>query len=249
MVAIPAFGFRVVGMTDTSLPALELNTQPRFEHRLIGNEQNTVLIVDDALSNPDVLLAFAEAATFGPPPPKSRYPGLVALLPESYVKLLRWEMQQPFRSLYGVNHVAPAPVYGFFGIATVPTAEFAASQTAPHTDTVRLDSFASVHYLSQTSFGGTAFYRHKATGFEVISPIRSDKYARVRREELAKMEGQPPLAVEGLYEEIAYIEPVFNRLVLYRAGQLHRSRLNSDAALTDNPRTGRLTANLFFNTD
>ena len=235
-------------MTDTA-PALEINTRPRFERRLVGNEGNVVFIADDVLVNPEVLLESAVHSPFGAPPSNSRYPGKVAPLPDAYIKLLQTELRHPMVHLYGMNTLFNTPVYGFFGLATVPAAEFAPVQTAPHTDAVRLNSFACVHYLSHGAFGGTAFYRHKATGFELISPIRSDKYARMRREELAQVEGQGAQAIESQYEEIDYVEPKFNRLVFYRAGQLHRSKLDSNAVLTDDPRTGRLTANLFFNTE
>jgi hypothetical protein len=236
-------------MTQTAPIAIELNPAPQFERRVIGKEDNIVFIADNVLANPEALLELACDAPFGAPPPKSRYPGLVAPLPDAYVKMLRNELQYPMAHLFGLPGHVPMPVYGFFGLATVPAGDFVPAQTAPHTDATRLNSFASVHYLSHQSFGGTAFYRHKATGFELISPIRSDKFARVRREELAGAEGQPPSAVEDLYEEIDYVEPRFNRLVFYRAGQLHRSKLDSGALLTSDPRTGRLTANLFFNTE
>ncbi|WP_443749241.1 DUF6445 family protein [Asticcacaulis solisilvae] len=234
-------------MTETVLPALELNPRPPFERRMIGDENNIVLVVDDALLNPDALLRHAEQSAFAAPPPKSFYPGVIAPVPMTYLQLMAREMRQMMVQLFGMNPSSPAPTYGFFGLATVATDDFTPAQRAPHTDSARLNSFASVHYLTHAPFGGTAFYRHKATGCELITPIRSDKYARTRRQELAQTEGQPAAAVEAFYEEIGYVEPRFNRLVFYRAGQLHRSRLNNDAPLTADPKTGRLTANLFFN--
>jgi len=232
-------------MTDIALPALELNPRPVFERLTIGND-NVVLVVDDALLNPEILVTYAERALFGPPPPKSFYPGLVTSLPSEYLQLMLREMRQTMAQLFGMNPSSPAPTYGFFGLATVATGDFTPAQRAPHTDSFRLNSFASVHYLSHKAFGGTAFYRHKATGCELVTPIRSEKYMRTRRQELAE---QPASPIEALYDEIGYVEAKFNRLLFYRAGQLHRSRLNSNAPLTTDPKTGRLTANLFFNTE
>ncbi len=236
-------------MTDIALPALELNARPHFERRAIGNDNNIVLVVDDALLNPEVLVTHAESAIFGAPPAKSFYPGLVTPVPAAYLELMSREMRQMMINLFGMNPSSPAPTYGFFGLATIATDAFTPAQRAPHADSFRLNSFASVHYLSHAAFGGTAFYRHKATGLEVITPIRSDKYARTRRQELAELGEQPASATETLYDEIGYVEAKFNRLVFYRAGQLHRSRLSDGAPLTADPKTGRLTANLFFNTE
>jgi len=232
-------------MTEIALPALQLNPNPPFERRTVGKDNNIVLVVDDALLNPDVILAYAQNAPFSAPPQKSFYPGLVAPLPPEYLQLVMREMRQMMVQLFGMNPSSPAPSYGFFGLATIATEDFTPAQRAPHTDSFRLNSFASVHYLSHAPFGGTAFYRHKATGCELVTPIRSEKYLRARRQELAE---QPASAVETLYEEIDYVEAKFNRLVFYRAGQLHRSRLNG-APLTTDPKTGRLTANLFSNTE
>lgn len=236
-------------MTDIAMPALELNTRPHFERRTIGTDNTLVLVVDDALLNPEALVACAESATFAAPPAKSFYPGLVTPVPATYLQLMSREMRQMMGELFGMNPSSPAPTYGFFGVATVATDDFTPAQRAPHTDSFRLNSFASVHYLSHAPFGGTAFYRHKATGLELITPIRSEKYARTRRQELAQLQDQPASSVETLYEEIGYVEAKFNRLVFYRAGQLHRSRLSDGATLTADPKTGRLTANLFFNTE
>ncbi len=235
-------------MTDIALPALELNPRPAFERRAIGNDNNIVLVVDDALLNPEVLVASAERAAFDAPPPKSFYPGLTAPAPAPYLEMIASEMRLMMTQLFGMKPASPAQTYGFFGLATIATDAFSPAQRAPHTDSFRLNSFASVHYLSHAPFGGTAFYRHKATGCELVTPIRSDKYMRTRRQELAELDGQPASAIDGLYEEIGYVEAKFNRLVFYRAGQLHRSRLD-ETPLTTDPKTGRLTANMFFNTE
>ncbi|ESQ91227.1 hypothetical protein ABAC460_06595 [Asticcacaulis sp. AC460] len=230
------------------MTALALNPTPRIDIHTFGQD-NQVLVVEDALANPEDLLASAHRDSFGAPPPNSWYPGLVATLPDTYLNLLLRELRRPMAKVFDMPPDQRSAYYGFFGLATVRPDQMAPNQVAPHTDTSRLHSFATVHYLSQDHPGGTSFYRHKSTGLELITPSVSAKFAFFRRQELAQCEGQPLSAVEDLYEEIFHIEPKFNRLILYRAGQIHRSKLKPGAALSSDPATGRLTANTFFNTE
>jgi hypothetical protein len=142
----------------------------------------------------------------------------------------------------------PLPYFGYFGLTTLPPAQMVLRQALPHTDTARLNAYAIVHYLGQNAFGGTAFYRHRATGFERITPLRVEAFERSRDAEVQASQNPPDEALSNLYEEIAYVEPVFNRMILYHASQLHSARLENSDQLTDDPHTGRLTANLFINT-
>jgi len=149
--------------------------------------------------------------------------------------------------IFNMHPEQPLKRYGFFGLSTLGADQLTKAQAAPHTDAHRLHSFATVHYLSPKPLGGTAFYRHKATGFELITQIRSDKFSHMRRQELG--ETREISVREAYYEELLSIEPRFNRLILYRAGQLHSPKLPAITDLSKTPSGGRLTANLFFNTE
>ena len=236
-------------MSQIEAPEIKLNPSPKLEVWQIGKENQAVIIVDNVLADPEVFVDYIAGRPFGAPPAASKYPGLVAEVPRNYLNRLQDALRQPMVQIFNMHPDRHLPSYGFFGLATVPTDTMTPRQAAPHTDAHRLDSYATVHYLSPTDFGGTAFYHHKATGFELITPSRSDKFNHMRRRELDAPEGAPHPAVEDLYVEIAYVEPKFNRLILYRAGQLHSARMDSSAELSDNPKVGRLTANLFFNTE
>jgi len=235
-------------MNDTTRPAIELNPEPVIEVRPIGTDGGKLFICDNVLLDPDALVDMAALSTFVLPPDNSFYPGVTAPIPPLYAQLISSALREPMTLLFGMSPTVHVPAFGFFGLTTLGASAMSPAQTAPHTDAVRQHSFATVHYLSRNSTGGTAFYRHKSTGTELVSPIRSAKYAHFRRQELAQNEGAPLSVIRDLYEEIDYVEPKYNRLIFYRAGQLHSARLNHDAALTRDPRTGRLTANMFFNT-
>jgi hypothetical protein len=232
-----------------ALPDPVFNPDARIELLQVGNNQEAVLVIDDVLVNPDILIEHAARASFSLPPEASRYPGLVAQLPDSYRLSLAEVLRGLMARTFNTHPQFRPPNYGFFGLATVPPQALTPAQTAPHIDSHRLNSFATVHYISRSPYGGTAFFRHKATGHEVITPIRSDGYRRLRRQELEERKDQPLDAILNLYEEIAYVEAVFNRLIFYKAGLFHSARLENSAGLNDDPRTGRLTANMFFNTD
>lgn len=233
-------------MTEPSLPRLSLNRDARIEVWRIGEEKQPVFVVDNALLGADELLAYAAALPFGPPADNSLYPGLNAHLPANYIPTLLPALQRPLTQLFGMIK-PPQRQFGFFGLTTRPPQAMATRQALPHTDSANLHSFATVHFLNGL-FGGTAFYRHKATGCETVTPTRSNLFNAKRSREIEEAGDGADGLLERYYEEIAYAEPMFNRLILYRATQLHSARLENATALSHHPRTGRLTANTFYNT-
>ena len=48
------------------------------------------------------------------------------------------------------------------------------------------------------------------------------------------------------FEQIGAVDGLPDRLVIYRGSLLHSGIIPTDMALSDDPRTGRLTANLFI---
>ncbi len=233
-------------MTEPVISDLQLNRHARVSVTRTGAEANPVLIVDEVLADPAALVDFAAtAAVFDAPAPGSYYPGLNAHLPANYLAPVLGALRTPMAALYGIRPEALLPAFGFLGLTVTPPDRLAPLQRIPHVDSSNAHAFAAVHYLCPPGFGGTGLYRHKATGFETISQIRSVPYRRH-----CQAEGGPGAAnpQADFYEEIAVIEPVFNRLVLYRASQLHAPLIRVGDALSADPRRGRLTANLFINT-
>ena len=106
-----------------------------------------------------------------------------------------------------------------------------------------------MHYLGGPETGGTAFYRHKRTGFETIRPEREAAYAMALDED-AREFGPPPMAYpDGStpgFEQIGAVEARVDRLALYRGRQLHSGIIPDAGALSDDPKAGRLTVNMFL---
>ncbi len=219
-----------------------LNPRARLTVQRLGDEKELLLIVDDALDRVDDLVAQAGLADFKPPSGESLYPGLNAPLPATYLPMMMTALNRPMSEIFGVPLASQTRVFGFFGLMTVEAAAMTRPQATPHIDAFHLHGLAGVHYLGSGEFGGTAFYRHKTTGFERITPSRSHKYQTLRAAELATAADPATL-----YDDIAYVEPLPNRLILYRAGQLHSARLTNSPTLPTHASRGRLTANLFIN--
>jgi hypothetical protein len=230
-----------------SPPPLFLKRNARIEVRRIGKEQQPVFIVDEAFDGCEDLMKFAAQSAFVTPAAGSYYPGLNAHLPTNYLPLLLAALERPLTEIFDAIPGRLGHAYGFFGLTNLSPAQMVVRQGLPHTDSANARSFATVHYLN-ADFGGTAFYRHRATGFEVVSNIRAHEFKTVRTQEIKRHDGQPRETLNALYEEIAHVEPAFNRLIVYRATQLHAMRLENTDALNNSPATGRLTANTFLNT-
>jgi hypothetical protein len=139
-------------------------------------------------------------------------------------------------------------VYGFFALATWGLERFEPLQRIPHYDQPNPKALAMVHYLCKGQGGGTAFFRHRATGYESIDGIRREGYMLSVAGEIER-DNQLLINYAGPdtpnYEMVDHVEMRFNRIVLYQSHLLHCA-LFDGARLSDDPRTGRLTANSFY---
>ena len=214
-----------------------LHSDIRFELRHIGAEKQPLVVVDNVLAEPQNLIDAACAADFYVPE-HTRYPGLNARLPEDYYGLIVCALRGPMQAAFGLSTSSYLDYFGYFGLVTVAPEDADPIQTIPHHDGSDPNQLAMVHYLSRDAFGGTGFFRHKATGFEAIDPARRDRYVEAAKDELEAGQGM------ASFERIAEAEPVFNRLIVYRGHVLH-SALPVSAPLSCDPARGRLTANGF----
>ncbi|MDO9368343.1 MAG: DUF6445 family protein [Sphingopyxis sp.] len=212
----------------------------------IGAEAQPLVILDDFASDPDALRRNAIAADLAPA--LNHYPGVRAALPPSYL-----DSQLP------VIAVAAAEAFGRTGQITVVDASFSIVATAaealsipqrlPHIDAFTADRIALVHYLSPGGGDGTAFYRHRATGFETVDDARRELFFRHLDTEI-RLGGPPPpgyvLGDTPLFECVRSVPARYNRALLYRSWNLHSGAIGADTSLTDDPATGRLTVTAFL---
>ncbi len=132
-----------------------------------------------------------------------------------------------------------------FSMITAPPATLLPAQRAPHFDSTDPDYIAILHYLSDTPGTGTAFYRQRATGIEVVDEANLSRFVTTARRDAAARPATYINGTDAHFEQIAAVEGVPDRLVIYRGNLLHSGIIPLDMSMSDNPRIGRLTANLF----
>lgn len=223
--------------TAVFMPDLSFNRHARMRVERIGHEQQPLLIIDDALSVPDGMVEVARRVPFRPPV-RGLYPGLTASLPPIYFRDLLAGVRPVLSEVFGIAPDVTLQAHGFFALATQGADELLPMQKTPHQDSADPRRLGMVHYLCRGRQGGTGFYRHRATGFESVGAERQAVFAP---QAVAELKAGGDMAY---YERTGFAEAVFNRLIVYRANMLHAGLL-ADSVLTDDPDTGRLTANSF----
>ena len=186
--------------------------------------------------------AFLSFAPIGP-----HYPGIRATVAPRMLRDLLDRLEPVAAAAFGVGGLAIADA--FYSIVTTPPAALAPIQRLPHFDEVSPTRLALLHYLSPDERSGTAFYRHRSTGFESIDATRLDPYRAALDTDLRR-DGLPAAGyIAGdtpLFERLAVHEGRFNRAILYRSNTLHCADLPVDLAFDPDPATGRLTVNTFL---
>jgi hypothetical protein len=223
---------------------------PRAERLSIGREGHPVLILDDLLTGAESLVDFAaDAAVLAPVRAAANfYPGVRAPAPPGYVQTLITALRPYLAETFGAPADGKAHVTCALSMAVLPADQASLAQRLPHIDTTAPAQLAILHYLCGPEHGGTAFYRHRATGFEAIDPARGPTYLAALRREMAQGEADRDgyiTASDALFEQTAVVAPALNRIVVYASNLLHAGMLPDRPASAD-PRLGRLTANTFF---
>lgn len=232
---------------------LALNPRAQMRVLHVGAEREPVLVIDDVLATPGALVDYAATqAAFRPAAEfHSHYPGLLAPAPLGYVERVVRALAPLVVRAFGLpSGAAPGDAQCYLSLVTLAPEALSTGQRLPHVDTTDPRQFAVLHYLCDGArFGGTAFYRHRATGFETLDEARAPTHRARLDAELAQ--APPPAAyVAGdtpQYAMTGAVEARFDRLVAYRSRLLHSGLIAPDAPLSPDPRTGRLTANIFVN--
>ncbi|MEI5686904.1 DUF6445 family protein [Sphingomonas kyungheensis] len=213
-----------------------------IEHH--GAEAQPVVVIDgfaDAERFRDDA-AFLSFAPIGP-----HYPGIRAPVAPRLLRDLLARLEPVARAAFGVGRLTIADA--FYSIVTTPPAALTPIQRLPHFDELSPRRLALLHYLSPDERSGTAFYRHRTTGFESIDAARIGAYRTALDADLAR-HGLPEAGyIAGdtpVFERLAVHQGRFNRAILYRSNTLHCADLPVDLALHADPARGRLTVNTFL---
>lgn len=228
-------------------PALEFATDAVPTIRPIGHEREPVVILDGATGWVEHLRDFAATrSTFAPAAAVgSAYPGLLGPAPVAYVDAMVRRVLPLISTHFTGTPVRPARARGNFSLVTTDPAALTEDQRVPHVDTADRLQFATVHFLATDNDDGTAFFRHRTTGFETLDTERLPRYHAARADD-----PPPPAGYctdgDATFEMIDVIAARPDRLILYRANLLHSGWITRLPAHAADPGMGRLTGNLFL---
>ena len=227
--------------------SVELHADIRIYPLTIGVERAPLLVIDNFVADPDQLVRVAAEQKFSEQ--SVYYPGIRANTPPEYQELFMGHLAQTLASHFqlgaGTVHFSLCQ----FSLVTTPAERLQVPQRIPHVDSLPSSGLASIHYLFRRDLGGTAFYRHRNTGFEYIDEARNETYLASLRAENLRPDTAPVGYINGdteMYEQIDRQDGVFNRMLIYRRNSLHSGCIAREFVPDPNPATGRLSINSFI---
>jgi hypothetical protein len=226
---------------------VKLNPDMSVQKYSFGAEKAPLLVFDNVVENPQELIEVAARSRFAP---LGRFfPGVRAPAPMAYQQFLLTHLLP----LLDGHFFAGAPKFKFllchYSVVTTPPSQLSMVQRIPHFDSTEGNGLASVHYLFKKGFGGTAFYRHRKTGFESVDESRKEQYLRSLEGENGGPNMPGPEYINGdtaLYEQIMNVDAFFNRLIIYRRNSLHSGAIEKDFVPGPDLLAGRLSINTFI---
>lgn len=219
----------------------------RIQRLTIGNERAPLLVIDNVVADPDGLVDLAAAKVFGDV--ASYFPGIRSKVPLTLQQFILDELRGEFAEVFGLRRSGLRVTSCHFSLVTTSPADLTYLQRIPHIDSLISNELAFILYLFKADFGGTAFYRHRKTGFESVDQARRAEYWRRIEEEQAAVERASTGYISGdneFYERIGRQAGVFNRMLIYRRTSLHSADLSPEFVASPDPRRGRLSVNGFI---
>lgn len=214
--------------------------------RRFGKGQHLVLVIDHFNGDPQAIVALAAALAPFPYSEDTYYPGVRRHLKPgdgaafAYAESVIDGVSDFIGDVFGCEWFDW--IEASFSMITAAPDSLIAGQRTPHFDSTDRNYLAILHYLSDTE--GTAFYRQRATGIEMVDTDNVAAFVESARQTADEAHGYIH-GSDAHYEEIGRVEGVADRLVMYRGALLHSGLIAPGAKFSDDPRVGRLTANLF----
>ena len=216
----------------------------------IGNEQSPLLVINACWTQPQQLREWAGDAAGFIHNPADYYPGVRKPVNEplkaALLAALSAHLQPVWPTLYGEKRVSLTLPFCAYSLTNQPAESLIPIQRVPHFDTTTSLQFALVAYLFEGDKGGTAFYRHRKTGFEVIADTRVAKYMKTLHTEASTV-GLPKAGYitqsTPLFEQFHSGSGQWNKSILYTPNLLHSGNIDKQKSLVASTQTGRLTLN------
>jgi hypothetical protein len=219
---------------------------PRWSVLRFGEEAEPVVVIDDFFPMADRLRDHAAIQAYQPIGPY--FPGVRAPAPREHLAHVQDLLLDVLKAEFGYGEDAGVAESNYSLVTTRPEA-LQPIQRLPHYDGVDPRRIALLHYLCEPEKGGTAFYRHRATGFETVTQDRFERYKTVLEAEIAE-DGPPSQRYftgdNARFERIGAVEARQNRAALYRGVTLHSGDIPNGFGFAADAENGRLTVNSFL---
>jgi hypothetical protein len=233
-------------MQDSPIPVL-LHPELSYKFYLVGRDQTPLLVIDNFIRDAHVLVDFCKANTnFSKV--DNFYPGLRMAAPDTYIRAVNYYLVELLNNIFGLSQDKIAGGKSLYSMVVTPPDQLEINQCLPHIDSYLSGDLACVHYLCGKEKGGTSLYRHKKTGYEKITSETIEHYKQsvvdegaLRFERKSYMNGS-----NNYFEQIATVDAMFNRMVVYPSNVLHSGNIAADFNFDPDPATGRLTLNSFI---
>jgi hypothetical protein len=221
------------------------------ELRRVGESARPVVVIDDFSGRAAELVEIAADLAPFPYHRANYYPGLRRIItaadPAAYDYMVA-ALNEAAQFIAGAFDVDGFDlIEASFSMVSADPLELLPAQRAPHFDTTDPKHYALLHYLNVPPGSGTAFFRHRATGVEQVTEANIARFVPIARQQAATL---PPdsgyiLGSNDHFEQIAGIEAVPDRLIIYPGSLLHSGIIPPGMDRSGDPRVGRLTANFF----
>ena len=221
------------------------------ELRRFGNAQNPVVVIDDFSGAVGGIVGLAAQLAPFPAMDGNYYPGLRRIITAAdgpandYVEHSCGRMAQFIAGAFDVDGFDL--IEASFSMVTAQPSHLSPPQRAPHFDTTDPRHYAVLHYLNVPAESGTAFYRQRSTGIERVTEANVATFVQTAERE-AELLAPDSGYIQGsnqFFEQIGAIEAVPDRLIIYQGSLLHSGIIPRHMNFSDDPRAGRLTANIF----
>ncbi len=226
---------------------VNLHPDIRIQKLTIGAEKAPLIVIDNFVADPEKLIRRAANRPYIDQP--SYFPGIRYAAPLGYQSLFEARLKDMLLEYFQLEKGRFTFQMCHYSLITRPPEKLEFLQRIPHIDSVSSTGIASVHYLFKGKYGGTAFYRHRKTGFEYIDASRKETYYKCLETEKNGPDAPKAEYIDGdtpLFEQIGRQDGVFNRVLIYRKNSLHSGVIGKDFVPDPNPLTGRLSINTFM---
>ncbi|MFC4314129.1 DUF6445 family protein [Steroidobacter flavus] len=194
----------------------------------VGRHGIKVSVIDNVLNDPHGLAALGFSQSYAEDR-SNLYPGIRAAMPDSFsISFRAWLTPILQRNDMLESHLVIARDVSFFSVVTTASKDLLSLQRIPHYDSTDSNLLAAVIYLCGPRFSGTAFYRHRRTGYEEITEENVSNYQLALNSDL-RMYGPPQQDyINGdspMFEAVFANELKFNSAIVYPARILHAARI------------------------